>query len=81
MVSLETYLNSRKKIHLSFNPITDFKIPYTDLKALIGEYVKHLWQTGWNKNKNNKLHGINSTVSTTVILKRRDEVVTRDCLY
>jgi hypothetical protein len=58
-------------------PITDFKIPYTDLKASIREYVKNSWETDWNININNKLHGINSTVSKTqnVILKRRDEVV------
>jgi hypothetical protein len=58
-----------------------FKIPYTDLKASIGENVKHLWQTDWNENVNNKLHKINPIVSKTqnVILKRRDEVVITRC--
>ena len=62
-------------------PITDFKIPYTDLKALIREYVKHLWQIDWNENVNNKLHKINPIISKTqsVILKRRDEVVITRC--
>ena len=62
-------------------PITDFKIPYTDLKALIREYVKHLWQIDWNENVNNKLHRINPIVSKTqnVILKHRDEVVITRC--
>jgi kelch-like protein 2/3 len=62
-------------------PITDFKIPYTDLKASIAKYVKHLWQIDWDGNVNNKLHLINPVVSKTqnVILKRRDEVVITRC--
>jgi hypothetical protein len=39
--------------------ITDFKIPYTDLKSSVREKVKHLWQIDWNENINNKLHDIN----------------------
>ena len=62
-------------------PITDFKIPYTDLKASIVEYIKQLWQIDWDGNVNNKLHGINPVVSKTqnVILKRRDEVGITRC--
>jgi hypothetical protein len=54
-----------------------FKIPYTDLKASIREYVKHLWKTDRNENINNNLHGIRPTASKTqnVILKHRDEVL------
>jgi hypothetical protein len=62
-------------------PFMDYKIQYIVLKASIREYVKHLWQTDWNENKNNKLHGINPVVDKTqnVILKRRDEVVITRC--
>jgi hypothetical protein len=31
-------------------PITDFKIPYTDLRVSIAEYVKRLWQIDWDGN-------------------------------
>ena len=58
-------------------PVTNFKIPHTDFKPMIREYVKHLWQTDWNECINNKLHDINPTVGKTqsIILKRQDEVV------
>jgi hypothetical protein len=63
-------------------PFTDFKIPNTDPKALIGTYVKHSWQSDRNKNVNNKLHRINpkaSKNSKCIILKRLDEVVIARC--
>jgi hypothetical protein len=69
---------AKQPLHL---PITDFKISYPDLKGSYREYVKNLWQTDWKENVNNKLHGINPTVSKTqnVMLKRRDEVVITRC--
>jgi hypothetical protein len=56
--------NKQNKYNRTFHErwkalITDFKIPYTDVKALTGDYVEYLWQNDLD----NKLYKTTPIVS------------------
>ena len=57
--------------------ITQFQIPYIDLKLSIKVYINYLWQTYWDSNHTSKLYAIQNKVNKpcNVILKREDEVI------
>ena len=42
--------------------ISNTKIPYTDLKPLINEFILKKWQKSWDDQMQNKLHHIQDTI-------------------
>ena len=57
---------------------TDGLVPWTDLKAVITKSVLKNWQEDWDKQQDNKLHSIKTTVQPwppPLGFHRRDEVV------
>ena len=60
------------------HPIYETKIPFSDLKPRIREYVNSLFQHKWDNCCSNKLHEINETFSQTLKVysnKRREDVI------
>jgi kelch-like protein 2/3 len=57
--------------------ITNVKIPYTDLKFNVNNYMQNKWQALWDTFPNNKLHIIQPKVNCTSVNldKRRDDIV------
>jgi ribonuclease HI len=59
-------------------PVSDCKVPHTDLKQKVTLYLTKHWQTKWDQFVFNKLQPIKKTIGVTTfkgIIKRRDEVV------
>ena len=58
-------------------PVSNTKIPFTDLKPLVSAYVSKSWQESWNAETNNKLHQMQPEIKSVVLnnLTRRDEIV------
>ena len=59
-------------------PVSDIKIPYSDLKQQITSFFLNKWQTKWNTVFFNKLQAIKKTLGETKfedVVKRRDELV------
>ena len=59
--------------------MSEFKIPYTDLKPKINKYIHEKWQTSWDEEMDNKLYSIHPDLNnrwTKCYRKdRREEVV------
>jgi hypothetical protein len=60
-------------------PISDIKIPYTDLYGNVKAFFQNEWQTFWNEQVNNKLHYVHPIIKTRQISRqlkhRRDEII------
>ena len=58
-------------------PMSNTKIPHSDLKSLVSSYVKSCWQNSWNAEPNNKLYKIQPAIAPLVNshLPRRDEAL------
>ena len=57
--------------------ISPIKLPHTDYKHAVKQYVQSIWQEDWNQQKLNKLHSIQPKLQArkTLQLSRRDSVV------
>jgi hypothetical protein len=58
--------------------ITDFKIPYSDFKMYIDNYISSSWQSDWDRCTSNKLHEIKPQVGNCLSSNRtirKEEVV------
>ena len=58
------------------------KLPYTDLKPLINEYILSKWQTSWNNTLHNKLFSIKPLLGESKFAcrsVRREEVILARC--
>ena len=71
-----TKADKAAKVALKFD-ITQFRIPYTDLKFHIKLYVNSLWQIHWDFCDTSKLYSIQNKVNKpcNIVLKREDEVI------
>ena len=59
-------------------PITNFNVPFTDLKCFINQYIRAQWQRTWNAATENKLHAIKPKLGewpSSCRLVRREEVI------
>jgi ribonuclease HI len=60
-------------------PISDIKIPYTDLYGNVKAFFQNEWQIFWNEQVNNKLHYVHPIIKTRHISRqlkhRRDEII------
>ena len=59
-------------------PVSDIRIPYTDLGARVREFVRNSWQELWDQCEHNKLHAVFPTLGEWkggIRANRREEVV------
>ena len=59
-------------------PVSETKIPYTDLGARVREHIKNSWQALWDECDNNKLHAIHPVLGEWKHCNRenrREEIV------
>lgn len=62
---------------LSAEEISNIKLPHTDYKHAVKQYVQSIWHENWNKLQDNKLHSIKPKLQLRkpLQLNRRDSVV------
>lgn len=64
--------------------ISNIKLPYSDFKHIISQYITKCWQDICNKDISNKIHSIKPIVKENVSLhsffRKEDVVITRLCL-
>ena len=58
-------------------PISDIKIPYTDLYGIVKAFFREEWQTSWNEQLDNKLHYVQPIITRQYsrLKRRRDEII------
>jgi hypothetical protein len=58
-------------------PISNAKIPHTDVKPLISSHIKNCWQLSWHSDTNNKLFKIQPVIKSFVVncLQRTEEIL------
>ena len=59
-------------------PITNFNVPFTDLKCFINQYIRSEWQRNWDGATTNKLHEFKQQLGewpSSSRLVRREEVI------